>query len=204
MTSRDSAAGEITPEVLLRAYACGIFPMAESADDPTLFWVEPEMRGVIPLDGFRIASRVARTVRSDAFTITVNQAFKAVIAGCAAPAEGREDTWINKRIRDLYGGLYELGHCHSVEAWQGDDLVGGLYGVAVGAAFFGESMFHRVTDASKIALVALVEQLRGRKFALLDTQWLTPHLEQFGGIQISRTHYLRLLRRAVDLPRSFS
>ena len=112
MTSRDSAAAEITPEVLLRAYACGIFPMAESADDPTLFWVEPEMRGVIPLDGFRISSRLARTVRSDAFTITVNKAFKGVISGCAAPAEGREDTWINKRIRDLYVGLHALGHGH--------------------------------------------------------------------------------------------
>ena len=132
MTSRDSASSEITPEVLLRAYACGIFPMAESADDPTLFWVEPEMRGVIPLDGFRIASRLARTVRSDAFTVTVDTAFKAVIAGCAAPQAGRDDTWINKRIRDLYIGLHELGHCHSVEVWQDDDLVGGLYGVSLG------------------------------------------------------------------------
>ncbi len=153
MTSRDSASSEITPAVLLRAYACGIFPMAESADDPTLFWVEPEMRGVIPLDGFRVASRLARTVRSDAFRVTVNTAFKATIAGCAAPQAGREDTWINKRIRDLYGGLYELGHCHSVEAWQGDDLVGGLYGVSLGRAFFGESMFHTARDASKVALV---------------------------------------------------
>ena len=143
MTGRDSASSEITPEVLLRAYACGIFPMAESADDPTLFWVEPEMRGLIPLDGFRIASRLARTVRSDAFSVTVDTAFKAVIAGCAAPQPGRDDTWINKRIRDLYVGLYELGHCHSVEVWQDGDLVGGLYGVSLGRAFFGESMFHR-------------------------------------------------------------
>ena len=123
MASRDSASSEITPEVLLRAYACGIFPMAESADDPSLFWVEPEMRGVIPLDGFRVASRLARSVRSDAFRVTVNTAFKATIAGCAAPQTGREDTWINKRIRELYGGLYELGHCHSVEVWQDDDLI---------------------------------------------------------------------------------
>src|SRR6201992_35565 len=122
MTSRDSVSSAITPEVLLRAYACGIFPMAESADDPTLFWVEPEMRGVIPLDGFRISSRLARTVRSEAFTITVNRAFKAVLSGCAAPAEGREDTWINKRIRDLYSGLHGLGHGHRVEAWQGRGL----------------------------------------------------------------------------------
>ena len=135
MTSRKSAASEITPEVLLRAYACGIFPMAESAGDPTLFWVEPEMRGVIPLEGFRIASRLARTVRSDAFSVTVDTAFKAVIAGCAAPQPGRDDTWINKRIRDLYVGLHELGHCHSVEVWQDGDLVGGLYGVSLGAPF---------------------------------------------------------------------
>src|ERR1700744_4768141 len=149
MASRDSASSEITPEVLLRAYACGIFPMAESADDPTLFWVEPEMRGLIPLDGFHVASRLARTVRSDVFTVTVDTAFKAVIAGCAAPQQGRNDTWINKRIRDLYGGLFELGHAHSVEVWQDDDLVGGLYGVNLGRAFFGESMFHRARDASK-------------------------------------------------------
>src|SRR5689334_17964184 len=144
MTSRDSAAAEITPEVLLRAYACGIFPMAESADDPSLFWVEPEMRGVIPLEGFRVASRLARTVRSDAFTVTVNQAFAAVITGCAAPQAGREETWINRRIRDLYTGLHRLNHCHSVEVWRDGDLVGGLYGVSLGRAFFGESMFHRV------------------------------------------------------------
>ena len=163
MTARDSASSEITPEVLLRAYACGIFPMAESADDPTLFWVEPEMRGVIPLAGFRIASRLARTVRADAFTVTVDGAFKAVIAGCAAPQPGRADTWINKRIRDLYLGLHELGHAHSVEVWQNDDLVGGLYGVSLGKAFFGESMFHRVRDASKVALVHLVARLIARR-----------------------------------------
>ena len=147
MTSRETAASEITPEVLLRAYACGIFPMAESADDPTLFWVEPEMRGVIPLSGFRVASRLARTVRSDAFRVTVNTAFKATIAGCAAPQAGREDTWINKRIRDLYGGLY---------------------GVSLGRAFFGESMFHTARDASKVALVHLVARLIHGGFELLD------------------------------------
>src|ERR1700751_783148 len=150
MTSRDSSSSDITPEVLLRAYACGIFPMAESADDPTLFWVEPEIRGVIPLDGFRISSRLARTVRSDAFSITVNNAFKAVIAGCAAPADGREDTWINKRMPDLYSGLHALGHGDSGEAGQDGDLVGGLYRVILGRAFFGESIFHRVRDASKV------------------------------------------------------
>jgi leucyl/phenylalanyl-tRNA--protein transferase len=197
MTSRDSAAAEITPQVLLRAYACGIFPMAESADDPTLFWVEPEMRGVIPLDGFRISSRLARTVRSDAFTVTVNTAFKAVISGCAAPQAGRDDTWINKRIRDLYIGLHELGHAHSVEVWQNDDLVGGLYGVSLGRAYFGESMFHRARDASKVALVHLVARLIMGGFQLLDTQYVTEHLRSFGAVEISRRRYTGLLDKAI-------
>jgi leucyl/phenylalanyl-tRNA---protein transferase len=198
MTSRDSASSEITPEVLLRAYACGIFPMAESAEDPTLFWVEPEMRGVIPLDGFRVSSRLARTVRSDAFTVTVNTAFKAVIAGCASPQPGREDTWINKRIRDLYVGLHELGHAHSVEVWENDDLVGGLYGVSLGRAFFGESMFHRARDASKVALVHLVARLITGGFELLDTQYVTEHLRSFGAIEIPRRRYTTLLDKAIN------
>ena len=197
MTSRDSASSEITPDVLLRAYACGIFPMAESAEDPSLFWVEPEMRGVIPLDGFRVASRLARTVRSDPFKVTANTAFPAVIAGCAAPQEGREDTWINKRIRDLYFGLHELGHCHSVEVWQDGDLAGGLYGVSLGRAFFGESMFHRVRDASKVALVHLVARLIAGGFELLDTQYVTEHLRSFGAVEIPRRRYRTLLDRAV-------
>jgi leucyl/phenylalanyl-tRNA--protein transferase len=197
MNSRDASSSEITPEVLLRAYACGIFPMAESADDPTLFWVEPEMRGVIPLDGFRVTSRLARTVRSDAFSVTIDKAFKATIAGCAAPQAGREDTWINKRIRDLYCGLHVLGHAHSVEAWQNGDLVGGLYGVALGRAFFGESMFHHVRDASKVALVHLVARLIAGGFELLDTQYVTAHLKQFGAIEIPRRRYVALLGRAV-------
>jgi leucyl/phenylalanyl-tRNA--protein transferase len=196
MTSRDSASSEITPEVLLRAYACGIFPMAESADDPTLFWVEPEKRGVIPLDGLRISSRLARTVRSDAFTITVNKAFKAVIAGCAAPQPGRDDTWINRRIRDLYIGLHQIGHCHSVEVWENDELAGGLYGVSLGRAFFGESMFHRARDASKVALVHLVARLIAGGFELLDTQYVTEHLRSLGAIEISRRRYTVLLDRA--------
>ncbi|GAC1640488.1 MAG: leucyl/phenylalanyl-tRNA--protein transferase [Bradyrhizobium sp.] len=197
MTSRDSASAEITPEVLLRAYACGIFPMAESADDPTLFWVEPEMRGVIPLDGFRVSSRLARTVRSDSFLVTVDTAFKAVIAGCAAPQPGRDDTWINKRIRDLYIGLHELGHAHSVEVWQNGDLVGGLYGVSLGRAFFGESMFHLVRDASKVGLVHLVARLIAAGFQLLDTQYVTEHLRSFGATEISRRRYTTLLDRAI-------
>src|SRR6201992_2139258 len=197
MTSRDSAVSEITPEVLLRAYACGIFPMAESADDPTLFWVEPEMRGLIPLEGFHVSSRLARTVRSETFTVTVDAAFKAVIAGCAAPQAGRTETWINKRIRDLYVGLYELGYCHSVEVWSDDDLVGGLYGVNLGRAFFGESMFHRARDASKVALVPLGARLSAGGFALLDTQYVTEHLRSFGAIEIPRRRYTALLDAAV-------
>jgi leucyl/phenylalanyl-tRNA--protein transferase len=183
--------------MLLRAYACGIFPMAESANDPTLFWVEPEMRGVIPLDGFRIAARLARTVRSDVFTVTVDTSFKAVIAGCAAPQAGRDDTWINKRIRDLYVGLHELGYAHSVEVWQNDDLVGGLYGVSLGKAFFGESMFHRARDASKVAMVHLVARLIVGGFELLDTQYVTEHLRSFGAIEIPRRRYIALLDKAI-------
>jgi leucyl/phenylalanyl-tRNA--protein transferase len=189
MTSRDNVSAEITPEVLLRAYACGIFPMAESADDPTLFWVEPEQRGVIPLEGFHISSRLARTVRSDRFIVTVNRAFAQVIDGCAAPRMGRENTWINRRIRNLYTALHRLGHCHSVEAWEGDQLAGGLYGVSLGGAFFGESMFHRARDASKVALVHLVARLIAGGFVLLDTQFVTEHLRSFGAIEVPRRRY---------------
>jgi leucyl/phenylalanyl-tRNA---protein transferase len=198
MTSRDSTVSEITPEVLLRAYACGIFPMAESADDPSLFWVEPEMRGVIPLRSFHVTSRLARTVRSDIFTVTADKAFKAVVAGCATPQPGRLDTWINKRIRDLYIGLHELGHAHSVEVWQNDDLVGGLYGVNLGRAFFGESMFHRARDASKVALVHLVARLIAGGFELLDTQYVTEHLRSFGAVEIPRRRYKTLLENALE------
>ena len=189
MTSRDNVSNEITPEVLLRAYACGIFPMAESADDPTLFWVEPEQRGVIPLDGFHISSRLARTVRSDRFIVTVNRAFGEVIDGCAAPRMGRENTWINRRIRNLYTALHRLGHCLSVEAWEGDQLAGGLYGVSLGGAFFGESMFHRARDASKVALVHLVARLIAGGFVLLDTQFVTEHLRGFGAVEVPRRRY---------------
>src|ERR1700753_1969683 len=197
MASRDPASSEITPEVLLRAYACGIFPMAESADDPSLFWVEPEMRGVIPLDDFHLSSLLARTVRADTFTVTVDTAFKAVIAGCAAPQPGRDDTWINRRIRELYIGLHEIGHAHSVEVWDTDTLVGGLYGVNLGRAFFGESMFHTSRDASKVALVHLVARLIAGGFELLDTQYVTEHLRSFGAVEIPRRRYGALLDRAI-------
>ncbi|WP_315832475.1 leucyl/phenylalanyl-tRNA--protein transferase [Bradyrhizobium prioriisuperbiae] len=198
MTSRDSTSSEITPEVLLRAYACGIFPMAESADDPTIFWVEPEHRGLIPLRGLHISSRLARTVRSDHFRVTVDTAFRQVIDGCAAPQAGREDTWINRRIRELYTALHEIGHCHSVEVWDGDDLAGGLYGISLGRAFFGESMFHRARDASKVGLVHLVARLVAGGFVLLDTQFVTEHLRSLGAVEVSRTRYRTLLDDALD------
>lgn len=197
MSSRESASSEITPDVLLRAYACGIFPMSESADDPTIFWVEPEQRGIIPLDGFRVSSRLARTVRSDVFRVSVDTAFARTIAGCAAPQPGREDTWINGRIRDLYTALHRLGHCHSVEVWSGNDLVGGLYGVSLGRAFFGESMFHHARDASKVALVHLVARLIAGGYTLLDTQFVTEHLRSFGAMEVSRRHYRALLDEAL-------
>ncbi|HSI42629.1 MAG TPA: leucyl/phenylalanyl-tRNA--protein transferase [Xanthobacteraceae bacterium] len=189
---------EITPEVLLKAYACGIFPMAESAEDPGLYWIEPERRGVIPLDTFRISSRLARTVRSDRFEVRIDHDFEAVIDGCAAPADGRAKTWINPRIRALYCELHARGYCHSVEAWEHGQLVGGLYGVRLGRAFFGESMFHRARDASKVALVHLVARLRRGRFTLLDTQFVTDHLRSFGAVEVTRRQYHRMLTQALN------
>lgn len=197
MTSRDSTSSDITPEVLLRAYACGIFPMSEHAHDPTIFWVEPEQRGIIPLHSLHISSRLARTVRSDRFAVTINTAFKQVIDGCATPHDGREDTWINQRIRNLYTELHHIGHCHSVEVWADDNLVGGLYGVSLGRAFFGESMFHRTRDASKVALVHLVARLIAGDYALLDTQFVTEHLRSLGAVEVSRERYRVLLDNAL-------
>lgn len=186
----------ITPEIMLRAYAAGIFPMAESAGDPSLFWVEPEIRGVIPLGRFHLPSRLARTIRSDPFEIRVDTAFEEVIAACAEPQPDRPDTWINARIRELFGELFRLGHAHSVECWRDGRLVGGLYGLALGAAFFGESMFHRETDASKIALVHLVARLRRGRYRLLDAQFQTVHLAQFGTQEVPREAYRMLLEDA--------
>ena len=190
-------APDISPEILLKAYAAGIFPMAEDADDPTLFWVEPRERGVIPLSGFRAGRRLARTVRADTFEIRVDHDFDAVVEGCAAPGPRRDRTWISARIRRLYGELFDLGHCHTVEAWREGRLVGGLYGVRLGAAFFGESMFHRERDASKVALVHLVARLKRGGFSLLDTQFVTEHLAQFGALEVPRREYKRLLAAAV-------
>ena len=197
MASRETAFVEITPEVLLKAYACGIFPMAESADDPGIHWIEPPERGVIPLEQFHVPSRLARTVRSERFVIAINRDFESVLDGCAEPQPGRSRTWINARIRGLYRKLYEIGHCHTVEAYQDGVLVGGLYGVCLGRAFFGESMFHHARDASKVALVHLVARLKAGGFQLLDTQFVTDHLKTFGAIEVPRRHYHKLLEAAL-------
>ena len=179
---------EITPQVLLKAYACGIFPMAESADDPGLYWVEPRERGVIPLDGFHVSARLRATVRSRPVRDPRRHATSTrCIAGCAAPRRDRSTTWINARIRGLYGELFDIGHCHTVETWRDGRLVGGLYGVRLGAAFFGESMFHRERDASKVALVHLVARLRAGGFSLLDTQFEYGPPRQFGAVEVPGT-----------------
>ncbi len=187
----------IDPDLLIEGYRLGVFPMA--TEDDSIEWFSPDPRAILPLETFHVPHALRRVLRRKIFQTTLDRAFPEVIQACA----NREDTWINREIVESYIRLHELGHAHSVEAWKEGKLAGGLYGVAVGGAFFGESMFHYVTDASKVALVALVEHLRARRFVLLDTQWLTPHLQQFGAIEIPRNHYLRLLRRAVDLPRKF-
>lgn len=194
---------DITPQMLLRAYATGVFPMAESADDPGLFWLEPEQRGILPLTEFHVPRRLARTLRSGRFHFRVDTAFEEVIAACAAAVEDRPSTWISKRIRSLYGQLHRLGHCHSVECYSGADLVGGLYGVAIGGAFFGESMFHRATDASKAALVHLVDRLKIGGYTLLDSQFITEHLSQFGAIEIPKQEYQIRLKDAIKRRANF-
>jgi leucyl/phenylalanyl-tRNA---protein transferase len=187
----------IDSELLLQGYRLGVFPMA--MEDDSIAWFSPDPRAIIPLENFHVPHALRRVARKNVFEIKVDNRFSEVIRACAK----RKDTWINPEIIESYECLYDLGYAHSVEAWSKNKLAGGLYGVAIGGAFFGESMFHRVTDASKVALVALVERLRARKFALLDTQWVTPHLQQFGAIEIPSDQYLKLLRRAVDLPRKF-
>jgi leucyl/phenylalanyl-tRNA--protein transferase len=187
----------IEPELLLQGYRLGVFPMA--MEDDSIAWFSPEPRAIIPLDRFHVPHALRRIQRQEIFEIKIDQRFGEVIRACAK----RDDTWINGEIIESYERLHELGHAHSVEAWSEGKLAGGLYGVAIGATFFGESMFHRITDASKIALVALVERLRAQKFVLLDTQWLTPHLAQFGAIEIPREDYLHQLIRAVELARTF-
>src|SRR5438445_5520870 len=188
----------LTPEILLRAYAEGLFPMAERRNDPLLYWVSPEKRGIIPLDAFHVPRRLARTVRTSPFTVTSDRAFADVMTACAAPAPGRPESWINDEILRLYTALHAGRHAHSIECWRDGELAGGLYGVRLGAAFFGESMFSRQRDASKVALVALVEGLRRGGFTLLDTQFLTSHLARFGAIEIPREQYLMKLNTALN------
>jgi len=197
MTSIDDVMIEITPQVLLKAYACGIFPMAESAEDNALYWIEPERRGILPLDDVHIPKSLVRTIRRGGFEVKVDNDFEGVIEGCAAPRAGRRSTWINGLIRGLYRDLFALGHCHTVEVWQDGELIGGLYGVHLGRAFFGESMFSKARDASKIALVYLIARLKYGGFTLLDTQFVTGHLARFGAVEVSRQTFQRLLEDAL-------
>ncbi len=203
MTDHDHPVYEITPEILLKAYACGIFPMAESADDPHLHWIDPDFRGALPLDRVRLPRRLARTIRQAQFEIRVDHDFDAVIDGCAAPRPGRQTTWINTRIRGLYRELFRSGHCHTIEAYDEGRLVGGLYGVALGGAFFGESMFSTRTDASKVAFIYLCARLIHGRFMLLDTQFLTEHLAQFGTEEIDRSDFHQRLTAALKVPANF-
>ncbi len=189
---------KIDPDVLLRAYAGGVFPMSESADDPEIFWVRPQVRGIIPLEGFHLPASLRKTIRRAPFRIAFDTDFDGVISGCAEARDIRPSTWINDPIREAYGELFARGHCHTVEAWEGENLVGGLYGVTLGRAYFGESMFSRRTDASKICLAALVDRLREKGFVLLDTQFTTEHLKRFGAVDVPRARYEELLAAALQ------
>ena len=192
----DPFAVEITPELILRAYRAGIFPMAEDAEDTDIFWVSPDLRGIIPLDGFHASRSLRKTMRKSGWTIRVDSDWDGVIEGCATVGADRDTTWINATIRSVYGELFRRGIAHTVEVWNGPELIGGLYGLAIGAAFFGESMFHRRTDASKVAMAHLVDRLNKGGFELLDTQFLTDHLASLGGVEITRTEYEERLARA--------
>lgn len=203
MARRRDQRFEITPGILLKAYACGIFPMAESADDPGMFWIDPEERGIIPLEAFHVSRSLRKTIRRGTFEMRYDSAFPAVLDACAEPAPDRPNTWINAEIRSLYLQLFRDGHAHSVEAWRDGHLVGGLYGVSLGGAFFGESMFSRQTDASKVSLAFLVERLRLGGYRLLDAQFITDHLAQFGAVEISREEYQGRLEAAIALPATF-
>jgi leucyl/phenylalanyl-tRNA--protein transferase len=195
---------EVTPELMLRAYRAGLFPMAETRRGERLYWLDPELRGVLPLHGFHIPRRLLRTLRSGEFAVTADRDFARVIAACAASAPGREDTWINAEIERLFLELHRQRHAHSLEVWREEVLVGGLYGVSLGGAFFGESMFSRVRDASKVALAHLVARLRLGGYGLLDTQFVTSHLAQFGAVEVARDDYKAMLaavlHRQADWP----
>ena len=195
---------EITPELIIRAYQAGIFPMSEDATDDDIFWVSPELRGILPLDGFRLSTSLRKAIRKSSFIIKVDSDFDAVIEGCATVGTDRETTWINRTIRQVYGQLFSRGIAHTVEVWDGPELVGGLYGLAIGGAFFGESMFHRRTNASKIAMAHLVERLNAGGFVLLDTQFVTDHLESLGGIEIPRALYEERLADALQIDGNWS
>jgi leucyl/phenylalanyl-tRNA--protein transferase len=190
---------EITPELIIRAYRAGIFPMAEDARDEDLFWVSPEMRGVIPLAGFHLSASLRKAIRKSSFSVRVDTNFEATIEGCATVGQDRSSTWINRTIRQVYGELFRRGVAHTVEVWDGKELVGGLYGLAIGGAFFGESMFHRRTNASKMAMAHLVERLNAGGFTLLDTQFVTDHLASLGGIEIPRALYEERLADALKV-----
>lgn len=193
----------ISAAVLLRAYRMGLFPMAAARRDPEIHWVDPEIRGVLPLDRFHLSRSLARTARREAFELRIDSAFGAVVAACAAPAPGRRSTWINRPIQRLYGDLFRLGYAHSVECWRGGALAGGLYGVALGGAFFGESMFARARDASKVALAHLAARLAAGGFRLLDVQFHTAHLARFGAVEVPRAEYLRRLAAALEAKADF-
>lgn len=195
---------DLTPDMLLRAYAIGVFPMAEDRDDPDLFWIDPRMRGILPLDACHVPRSLRKTVRQGRFIVSFNRAFDQVMDGCAESTERRPRTWINDKILTLYQSLHHMGHAHSVECWTPEgQLAGGLYGVSLGGCFFGESMFTRVTDASKVALVHLVARLRRAGFLLLDTQFITKHLERFGAVEIPRAEYRNLLADAIKADAHF-
>lgn len=203
--SRPLAPGQaIPPDLLLRAYATGVFPMAEDADDEDVFWVRPEVRGIIPLDGFHIPRSLRKVIRQERFAIAFDRDFDGVIEGCAEASEGRPTTWINRAIREAYGALFRRGYCHTVEAWHEGRLVGGLYGVSLGAAFFGESMFARERDASKVCLWHLVERLKQQGFLLLDTQFTTDHLKRFGAVDVPRRAYEKMLAAAISKDADFN
>lgn len=195
----DPFAVEITPELIVRAYRAGIFPMAEDATDDDIFWVSPEDRGILPLDGFHASKSLRKAMRKSGWTIRVDTDWNGIIDGCATVGSDRDTTWINRTIRSVYGELFRRGIAHTVEVWDEDELIGGLYGLAIGGAFFGESMFHRRTDASKMAMAHLVERLNAGGFVLLDTQFLTDHLASLGGIEIARAEYEDRLGRALLL-----
>ena len=195
---------DVTPEVLLRAYKAGIFPMSESCDDPDIFWVDPRVRGILPVENFHVPRRLKRTVRSERFEITINMEFKSIMEGCAASVGNRPKTWINGQIIELYTALHDMGFAHSIECWRNGLLSGGLYGIALGGVFFGESMFSRERDSSKVALVHLIARMRAGNFMFVDTQFISKHLSKFGAIEISRSRYQSLLKQAISIKSNFN